>query len=278
MNITALPFGLSFLRSLAFPRKLGILDKIYGKGLAGEGLTWISTSTGINWKLDLENPCHRWIVYGDYEGPIQMNWIRAWLKDGGTVIDSGTNIGQTLIYFLSVPGTRVICIEPLPTAVEWLHECIAEGGFIDRTTVLNVVLDDHEGVTQLKVAGPAHSKEWSTIHLDWFEDMQTRTISCTAQTLDNFLRRENNPTIRLWKLDVEGAEERALHGASESLNDKKIEALLVELSHKTLDAVILFMREHGYEPHNINTRGNSVRVQGPDMQNRSGRNCLFLPT
>jgi FkbM family methyltransferase len=277
MKTTALPFGLSLLRSLPFPRKLGILERIYGKSLSKKGLAWVNTSTGIDWKLDLGNPCHRWIVYGDYEGPAQMNWIRNWMSAGGTVIDSGASIGQTLIYFLSVPGTRVICIEPVPTAVEWLRECIAQGGFTDRTTVLDFVLVDHEGVIQLKVAGPGNSSEWSTVNLHWFEDQQTRTISCIGQTLDNLLQLRDEPTIRLWKLDVEGGEEGALHGATRSLLEKRIEAVLIELNHGTLDDVISFMREHGFEPHEIRSRGETVKIREPRRQDLGGRNCLFLP-
>lgn len=277
MKTAALPYGLSLLRLLPIPRKLGTLERIYGKALAEKGLAWINTSTGIDWKLDLGNPCHRWIVYGDYEGPVQMNWIRNWISDGGTVIDSGANIGQTLIYFLSAPGTRIICIEPVPTAIEWLHECIAEGGFTDRTTVLNVVLDDHEGVTRLKVAGPTNSSEWSTVNLDWFDDMPTHTIDCIAQTLDGVLKTLDDPIIRLWKLDVEGGEERALHGATKSLLGRRIEALLIEMSYETLESVTSFMRDHGYEPHEMRSRGNTFRMQNSSLQSLSGRNCLFLP-
>lgn len=277
MKTTALPFGLSLLRSLPFPRKLGALERIYGKALSRKGTAWISTSTGIDWKLDLENPCHRWIVYGDYEGSVQMNWIRDWMSAGGTVVDSGANIGQTLIYFLSVPGTRVICIEPVPTAVEWLRECIVNGGFTERTIVLDVVLADHQGVTRLKVAGPGRSSEWSTVNLHWYEDRQTHTIACATRTLDNILKTHDVDTIRLWKLDVEGGEERALRGAKRSLLEKRIEAVLIEVHDETLDNVVAFMREHGYEPHEIRNRSETISIRGSQRRDPAGGNCLFLP-
>lgn len=64
---------LSLMRRLHFPHKLGILERFFKNHLAPFGKCWITTAYGINWLLDLKNPTHRWIVYGDYEGPHLKN-------------------------------------------------------------------------------------------------------------------------------------------------------------------------------------------------------------
>ncbi len=86
---TMLPIALATLQRLEFPRKLGLMEMLYGRKLAARGTTWIQTSRGITWKLDLRDPCHRWIVYGYYEGPAIWRWLRGWLRDGDVVVDSG---------------------------------------------------------------------------------------------------------------------------------------------------------------------------------------------
>lgn len=72
-----LPLALRFLRRLEFRGKLGLMERLFGTGLARHGVTWIETQAGIPWELDLTNPTHRWIVYGFYEGPAFWRWLIA---------------------------------------------------------------------------------------------------------------------------------------------------------------------------------------------------------
>ena len=108
-----LPGLLRCLQPREFPRKLGICDRLFGRALAGAGICWVRTAPGPVWKLDLGNQTHRWIVYGSYEGPAFWHWLR---RDGAgtrTIVDSGANIGQTVLYFASLlPAARIFAYEP----------------------------------------------------------------------------------------------------------------------------------------------------------------------
>ena len=120
-----LPFGLRFLRRLPIPKKLGFLGRLYGKKLAKHGVVWTKTHPGPIWKLDLRNSTHRWIVFGDYEGPGFIPWARNWVRENSVVVDSGANIGQVLLYLASKIDTgKYLAFEPFPPARRWLEECV----------------------------------------------------------------------------------------------------------------------------------------------------------
>jgi FkbM family methyltransferase len=119
--------GLRFLRRFTFPKKLGLLGKLYGQTLAREGVVWVKTSAGPVWKLDLRNSTHRWIVFGDYEGPGFIRWARRWVRENSVVVDSGANIGQVLLYLApQIKTGKYLAFEPFPPAREWLRECLSK--------------------------------------------------------------------------------------------------------------------------------------------------------
>jgi hypothetical protein len=94
-----LPLLLRCLQPLEFPRKLGLCERLFANRLARLGDCWVRTSTGVVWRLDLRNPTHRWMVYGDYEGSGFLNWVRSNVPPTGAIVDSGANIGQMAVYF-----------------------------------------------------------------------------------------------------------------------------------------------------------------------------------
>lgn len=216
------PLSLRLLRCIPFPRKLGLLDRLFGRRLSRHGIRWVKTAAGPIWKLDLSEECHRWIVYGDYEGSLQMDWIRKWLRNGDVVVDSGANIGQMLLYFASVAKTRVLAFEPLPAARLWLLDCLAlQSGW--NVAVLGCGLGESAHTVTFQVHGPL-----STTRLDWYSTHALETIEISVDSLDSKLEELGVERVRLWKLDMEGGEPSAIRGARKSLQSRRIEAVLVE--------------------------------------------------
>lgn len=234
----ALPRSLTLLRRLPLPRKLGLLERLYGGRLAALGIGWVETANGVVWKLDLGDPTQRWIVYGDYEGRAQMSWIRDWLAEGGTVIDSGANIGQMCLYLGPLPGVRIEAFEPLPSAVEWLRDCLRRYPHWD-VRLHACGLSDAACRIEVQVDGSR-----TTARMDWYQQAALPRIGIDVMRLDDFATQARIATIRLWKLDVEGHELAALRGACELLKAKRIEAIIIEISS---EGVIAFLEEHGYE-------------------------------
>jgi len=124
-SIIALPLALRWLRRLEFPHKLGICERLFGNRLRGGGTCWVETAADITWKPDLANPTHRWIIYGKYEGSGFLDRARRYLPKSGTIVDSGANVGQMLIYLSQyVPKGRILAFEPGTEAADWLEECL----------------------------------------------------------------------------------------------------------------------------------------------------------
>jgi FkbM family methyltransferase len=265
MEEIKLPVGLTALRSLPLPKKLGLLERLFGKILATNGVCWVRASNGVKWKLDLDDPTQRWIVYGDYEGSKQMNWIRNWLSEGGLVVDSGANIGQMCLFFAALPGVRVMAFEPLPEAYEWIHECLQNYPNWN-VSLNNFGLSDRGTSLTVQVWGSR-----TTARMDWYIDKNYKRIDIEVVSLDEFASKSNIDQVRLWKLDVEGHEISALNGAHDLLKEKRIEAILVEVSS---DGVIPLLHDSGYSVYQI---GNNNTLQ-PISNLKARGNLVALPS
>jgi len=244
-----LPLSLRLLRGVPLPRKLGLLERLYGKRLARHGVTWATTAAGPAWKLDLSDVGHRWMLYGGYEGPLQMRWIRRWLRSGDVVIDSGANIGQMLLNFACAAEVRIIAFEPLPSARAWLLECL------ERQTGWNVtVLACGLGAVSERVALRLHGA-MSTTRLDWYPTQALDTLEIQVEALDSMMAALGVDRIRLWKLDIEGGEPAAIHGARHYLESRRIEAVLVESAPELFAELHHAFAAVGYSLFEIRSRG-----------------------
>lgn len=246
---TVLPRLLQLLRLFSFPKKLGLLDRVFGQWLAQRGTTWVSIREGPTWKLDLTDVCHRWMVYGDYEGSVQMNWIRSWLLGGGNVIDSGANIGEMAVYFAGMKGVATLCVEPVVSSREWLEECISHNG-LASLSVANCALGQSAGNATVTLCG-------SRSTLRSFSAAGVNLLKRTVQvmTLDHLMEQRGISHIRLWKLDVEGWELEALMGARGLLLRRAIDAVLMEVTPGRFAAARDWLLTVGYEPFLISRGG-----------------------
>jgi FkbM family methyltransferase len=267
MNTLKLPFPLRFLQPFDFPRKLGLMDRIFGRWLSRKGIVWVRTAAGIPWKLDLAyTPC-RWIVYGKYEGSPFLNWAQTHLKSHSLVVDSGANIGQMLMYIAQrVPDGKVFAFEPGRNQAEWLKECLQRNPQL-AVEWLPYGLGDRKRAAHLKETGPAF------VHGDWNQVSETEGEDITLIRLSDFLAERHIEQVDLWKLDVEGFEIPALKGASEHLINQTIRALYVELAGENGERIVDFLRQFPYQGFLFNRNG-SLSPLGELPEHTNG---LFLP-
>ncbi len=218
-----LPLGLAFARRLSFPHKLGILDRVYGRHLARLGTQWVRTWNSKLWKLDLSDVGHRWIVYGVYEGSDWLDWLLPRLAVApGVVIESGANIGQTLMYYAALPGIQVWAFEPNPVDADWLQECLEANPAL-QTHVIRCGLANAKSEVELQLYGAR-----STMIGHWYQDKDFVRLNVPVVRLDDFAAEKDIKRIAFWKLDAEGMELDALKGASGLLASRAIEAILIE--------------------------------------------------
>jgi len=84
---------------------------------------------------------------------------------------------------------------------------------------------------------------------------KARTVTIESMTIDDFVRREHLSSVRILKLDIEGAETNALLGAQESLERGIFEWILLEVEPQRLAAfgrsgheIATLMERYGFEP------------------------------
>lgn len=245
---------LRLLQRVDFPHKLGICERLFGRALAPHGVSWIRTSTGLPWKLDLGLATHRWIVYGKYEGRPFLDWARGHLPPDGIVVDSGANIGQMLLYLAQwVPDGKVFAFEPGEEAAAWLAECLAANPHLPVEILrcgLGAVADGiplvstgppgtHGSFNQIRKNG--HGKRVDVLPLA--EIVRERGIDC----------------VDLWKLDVEGYELEALAGAEDLLSGHRVRAVYVELAFGHGEEIRRSLERHGYDCFLFDAAGELVR-------------------
>lgn len=260
-----LPIGLRVLRKLPMPRKLGLLGRLYGRSLEQNGVAWVETSSGPTWKLDLRNHTHRWIVFGDYEGPGFLSSARSWIGEDSVVVDSGANIGQILLYLAPrITRGEYIAVEPHPVARQWLRDCLKRYPEW-RVRVESFGLGERAGRASL-------GGQWGgEAAVGSHTELEIGNGEIEVVTMDDYAKSRGLKKIDFWKLDMEGSEEAALRGAKEVLAAKAIRALVLETDSDRFESMNETMNAYGYAALDFNGREVTIR------EITTLRNVLFVP-
>ena len=148
------------------------------------------------------------------------------LRSGDVILDAGANIGFTALKCLSMGAARVIAVEPVPEIFKRLAQ-VSQKNII----AINKAISSTVGRQQL-VVSQAHN-QGSTLKsqiLSLFPaifgkdppsvDVETTTIDALADLHGPF---------DVWKMDIEGSEVDALHGASRTLYEAPPRVIIAEL-------------------------------------------------
>jgi len=250
---------LKLLRRFArFPGQLRISDALFGKRLSQKEISTIRTRSGIQWKLDLENPTHRWLVYGHYQGPALFAWAKKNLPLDPRLVLSGANIGQMIVELQPLIGNGVIhAFEPDPHAHEWLSHCLQHNSSLPVR--LNQQGLGQEPNTQKFISG-----QWGHTHGSQSFISEEGDLEISVTSLDQyFVGCEQD--IDLWILDIEGHEESALSGARKLIENKRIHHIWMELpGGQGRDQCIRFMQDYGYTPYLLRWDGSFSSQTIPD--------------
>lgn len=149
-------------------------------------------------------------LWGAREGAI-TDALRRLLKPGDVFVDAGANIGffTVLAATLVGPTGRVYAVEMMAATAKALRANIALNG-LDNVTVIERALSDTAGQT---IRASVPGALWGQASIA--RDHTGSTQEVETATLDDVLA--GIPFVRLIKMDVEGAEFLALHGARKTL-------------------------------------------------------------
>jgi FkbM family methyltransferase len=206
--------------------------------------------------VDLGTPHGRRIfAYGFCEPASRaMRWL---LRPGDVVIDAGANIGLFTVLAAGHVGPegRVIACEPSPTTMELLRQNVGQNDFA-WVELREVALAEAPGRLQMHVFTPGSG--YSS-----FAPADTgvsRPVEVLVTTLDDVAGDLLDRT-RIVKLDIEGAELRALQGASRLLEHARPDFIVelepdhLERQGSTVEDVRALFEDAAYSAYAIGEKG-----------------------
>jgi FkbM family methyltransferase len=193
---------------------------------------------GFELELDERDPLQRHMA-NEREYEPEVSWIYPYLlRHGDTFIDGGAHIGYlTLLTALSVGKTGAVhAFEPVSNT----HAALVRNVARNRATNVRLnktALGPRDGTLDLELPVDPQGDAilaWGATAIQAGRGSIERV---PMTTLDAYAERAKLRSIRVLKLDLEGAELGALAGAVDLLRARRVEHLVVELNTYLLDLV-----------------------------------------
>ena len=189
-----------------------------------------------------------------------VDQLRTLILPGSTVVDVGANIGFFTRRFAQWvgPSGHVIALEPETQNFERLKQAVAKDGVAARVETILAAAGESDGVVRLRI-NPQHPGD----HRIELPD-STQGHNVPMVRLDDLLAARGWPTVSLVKIDVQGAEERVLMGAEQTLTTAR-PAWFVEVDDAHLramgssaEALMRRFTTHGYAVRRVLKQGVSA--------------------
>lgn len=189
-------------------------------------------------------------IYAKVYESRNIRFLRTFLKNGGTMIDIGANIG---LYTLSLKDnvSRSIMFEPIIDTVKLLRENMALNGGLEAE-IHAVALGEESGEVSFSYKG--HASPVAKMAADAEGGVRT-----PLKTLDEFLDDGALDEIEFVKIDVEGHELGVLKGGRKLFSSKSLRLIQFERLNRTPLAPLLdFFSEYGWEVFALGEGGATV--------------------
>ena len=226
---------------------------------------------GFELELDERDPLQRHLA-NEREYEPEVSWIYPYLlRDGDTFVDGGAHIGYlTLLGSLSVGSTGAVhAFEPVAATYAALARNVARNRA--RNVRLNkTALGPREGTLDLELPIDPQGDAVLAWGASAIQAGRGPVERVPMTTLDAYAERAKLRSIRVLKLDLEGAELGALDGARDLLKQRRVEHLVVELNTYLLDlagerydACRALLASYGYRCWQLSKSGRIVAQTDP---------------
>lgn len=149
-----------------------------------------------------------------------MAFLIHFLREDDWFADIGANIGSYTVLASAHAGAKTVSIEPVPSTFAQLIKNVSVNQITDKVNTLNIAIGSQSGyidfTSSLDTMNHVAKKE------------EINTIKVLVETLDTVL--QNYETPILLKIDVEGFETEVINGASATLQQNNLKAIIIELN------------------------------------------------
>jgi FkbM family methyltransferase len=193
---------------------------------------------------------------------------------GATICDVGGNVGQTSVDFrLSFPEARIDSFEPFPAAYEHLVQAAERYRFNAHKLALG-----ETNTTTTVTADPNSPSTLNSLVSVQSDTTNQVPVEISINTLDSWLEANAIAKLDILKIDTEGFEVAVIKGASNTLSQKRLSSLIVEVGlaphdsqHCDMQEIVALLESYGYRMANL---FDVVHDPGPYM---AYCNALFRP-
>src|SRR5262249_6373934 len=198
-------------------------------------------------------------VTGLYE-PNEFLLLSKILKPSMIFVDVGANMGLYTLYAARRIGAigRVLAIEPSGRERAVLENNVRLNA-LTNVTVRGNAISDKVSEVELLVAQAQHSGH-NTLGAFGYDTPLDHREKTQTELLDDIVTAEGLPRVDVVKMDVEGAELKALRGARMTLENHR-PLLLLELSDRALQhqnassaEVLVLLAQYGYKVHGFDAQ------------------------
>jgi FkbM family methyltransferase len=173
------------------------------------------------------------------------------IRPGDVVLDIGANQGFFTCY-AAHKGASVIAFEPVPELAERLVFNVYQNGFADRVTIVQCAVGGGNREVELRVSTSIGGGQSSIVpEFSKYHRVPTqRIITVRCKTLPEILDEYSISTIRLCKIDVEGAELEILR-ALKPHEAAKLQSIAMEYHFGAYPMVELFRMLEAWGTHHV---------------------------
>ena len=181
----------------------------------------------------------------------EMAFVLHLLRPGEHCVDVGANVGSYTILAAGGAKARVTAVEPIPSTFAHLQRNVMLNGFVDQVRCCQAGLSEAPGSLRF-------SSGLDTVNHVLAEGEDLLAIDVPVLRLDDLVGHDV-PT--LIKIDVEGHELAVLRGGTQTLQDVRLLAVIMETNGSGSrygvgdGALIDVMREHGFAPYGYDPFG-----------------------
>ena len=168
--------------------------------------------------------------------PETLNWINTFMNPDDAFYDIGANIGVYSLYAAKKRGVEVLAFEPESLSYAVLNKNINYNNLEDKIMALNIALYDDDIISTLNLSNFLPGKSSHNFHEE-LDHNHEKFIPAHKQyvlgmKLDTFLKNNNVPFPNHIKIDVDGNEHKVIKGMKNTLQDKRLKTIMIEIHMK----------------------------------------------
>lgn len=165
--------------------------------------------------------------------PSTIGWLDS-LPMGADFLDVGANVGMYSVYIGAIREGRVFAFEPESQNYALLQRNILANNLSERVIGWCAALSDVEAFDRIHLShflpgGSCHS--FGESRDPYLQQRNSRFVQGSfATTVDKLVQTGVIPVPTYMKIDVDGFEYKVIKGAEQTLKDKKVASLLIEIN------------------------------------------------